>query len=180
MKKIFAILMTVAILCTMSVTAFATTIDTTGSNASAELTVKYSAGSQTDAYAATIAWGSMEFTYTAATKTWNTTDLKWEESNSGAWSAGSDSGAGVVTITNRSSQAITAKFSWNAETDAKGVTGFTVNGSAIVDSGYSIPTADGASSNSAHIGTYTILPTGDYTGTDDTAVKVGTITITLE
>lgn len=171
MKKLFAILLAVAILCTMSVTAFAATVTTTG-NTSADLTVKYSAGSKVDAYAATIEWGSMEFTYTAAAQTWNTETLQWENNGTAAWS-----NAGTVKITNKSSQAITAKFGWTPESDAKGVTGITVNGAAIVADGYTITDA---TSGTATTLTFSILPTGEYTGTNTSAVKVGSITITLE
>ena len=175
MKKLFAVLLAVAILCTMSVTAFAATVTTTG-DTSADLTVKYSAGSKVDAYAATIEWGSMEFTYTAAAKTWNTNTLTWDDNGTAAWS-----NAGTVTITNKSSQAITAKFGWSPESDAKGVTGITVNGSAISENGYTIASADtGAATGNAQSQTFSILPTGEYTGTNTSAVKVGSITITLE
>lgn len=171
MKKLFAILMAVALLCTMSVTAFAADVTTTG-NTSADLTVKYSSGSKVDAYAATIEWGSMEFTYTSAAQKWDTDNLEWAADGTSAWS-----NAGTVKITNRSSQAIIAKFSFTAESDAKGVTGITVNGVAIDANGYSI--AD-ATSGTATTATFSILPTGEYTGTNTDAVKVGTITITLE
>ena len=178
MKKLFAFALAAMMLATMSVTAFAADVTTTG-NASADLTVKYSAGSTVDAYAATIEWGSMEFTYTAAAQKWDTDDLQWVNDGTAAWSAGSAEGAGTVKITNRSSKDINAKFAWNAATGAMGVTGIAVNGSAIVADGYTIPTADAASSDTAHIKSFTILPTGDYTSTDTTAVTVGSITITL-
>lgn len=171
MKKLFAILMAAALLCTMSVTAFAATVDTTG-NTSADLTVKYAEGSKVDAYAATIEWGSMEFTYTAAAQEWDTEELKWVATNTASWG-----NAGTVKITNRSSQDITAKFGFTAEADAKGVTGITVNGAAIDANGYTI---GDATSGTATTATYSILPTGEYTGTNTDAVKVGTITITLE
>lgn len=176
MKKLFAILMAVALLCTMSVTAFAANDVTTTGNSSADLTVKYSSGSKVDAYAATIEWGSMEFTYTSAAQKWDTENLQWTTDGTAAWSTN----AGTVKITNRSSQAITAKFAFTAE-NANGVTGITVNGAAINANGYSIASADtGAATGTAQTQTFSILPTGEYTGTNTDAVKVGTITITLE
>ena len=176
MKKLFAILMAVALLCTMSVTAFAANNVTTTGKTSADLTVKYSSGSKVHAYAATIEWGSMEFTYTSAAQKWDTENLEWTTDGTAAWS-----NAGTVKITNRSSQAITAKFGFTAESDEKGVTGITVNGAAIDANGYSIASADtGDATGTAQTETFSILPTGEYTGTNTDAVKVGTITITLE
>ena len=142
----------------------------------ADITVKYAEGEQIDAYAATITWGSMEFTYQAAEKTWNTETLTWEGTDAGWVNDGSEN-AGTVSIENRSSAAITAKFSFTAEAQAYGVTGVTVNGAAIAAEGYEIASAV---SGTAQTETFVILPTGTYTGTNTDAVKVGSLTVTLE
>ena len=142
----------------------------------ADITVKYAEGEQIDAYAATITWGSMEFTYQAAEKTWNTETLAWEGTDAGWVNDGSEN-AGTVSIENRSSQPITAKFSFTAEAEAYGVTGVTVNGAAIAAEGYEIASAV---SGTAQTETFVILPTGTYTGTNTDAVKVGSLTVTLE
>ena len=171
MKKLFTLNLAILMIATMSISAFAATVATTD-NTSKDLTVVYASGSKVDAYSATIEWSSMEFTYTSAAQTWNTTKLEWESNGEATWSE-----SGTVKITNRSSQAITAKFGFTAAADSKGVTGITVNGAAIDANGYSI---GDATSGTATSETFNILPTGTYTGTNTNAVKVGSITITLD
>ncbi len=179
MKKLFAILLTVALLCTLSVSAFAATVNTTGSETSKDLTVKYTEGTKVHAHAATIEWGSMEFTYTAGAQTWNTESMKWEYED-GAWSEPS-----TVKVSNKSSEAITVKFGFVAEADAKGVTGITVkkqaDGTVVGNDGCQIEKAKevAGGNGTATECIFTVQPTGTYTGTNAAAVKVGSITITL-
>lgn len=178
MKKLFAILLAIALLCTMSVSAFAATVDTTGSETSKDLTVKYAEGQKNHAHAATIQWNSMEFTYHAGTQTWNTETMKWEYED-GVWSE-----ASTVKVSNKSSEAITVKFAFTAAEQANGVTGITVkqNGTEVGESGHSIAKATEGSSTANGTATecvFTVQPVGTYTGTNTEAVKVGTITITL-
>lgn len=178
MKKFLATLLAaVLMISAMSVNAFAATVTTEG-NATADITAKYTAGIDTDAYKATIEWGSMAFTYTSDSRTWNPDTLKWENSGTSGWTTDGSDKAGQIIVTNYSSQAITAKISFQSVNG--GVTGITVNGEAVVASGYSINSADtGTETGTAQIATYDILPVGGFTMGGE-AQKVGSITITLE
>lgn len=180
MKKLFSFLFTAVMLCTMSVSVFAAAVDTTGQTTSADLKVKYSEGTgRTNNYAASIAWDSMTFTYTSGSEVWNTDKMIWEESDAGAWSD-----AGKVTVSNKSSEAITVKFTYTAdENNANGVVGIKVNNADVVEAGYTIAAATAGSAGTNGTATkreFSILPVGTYTGTNTEEIKVGTITITLE
>lgn len=178
MKKLFVTLLAaVMLISAMSVNAFAATVDTTG-EASATITAKYAAGTELDAYKATIEWGSMAFTYTSNGKSWNTNTLTWDTTGASGWTNDGTNKAGQIIVTNYSSEAITANISFTS-TNA-GVTGITVNGADVVAAGYTIASADtGAATGTAQVATYNILPVGTYTTEGDEAVSVGTITVTL-
>lgn len=178
MKKFLATLLAaVMMISAMSVNAFAATVPTTG-NTTADINAKYTAGTDLHAYKATIEWGSMTFTYTSNSRTWNPDTLKWDETNTSGWTTDGSDKAGQIIVTNYSSQAITAKISFQSVNG--GVTGITVNGEAVVESGYSINSADtGTETGTAQVATYNILPVGGFTMEGD-AQKVGSITITLD
>ena len=111
MKKLFAILLAVALVAALSVTAMAATITPDGS-ASKVVTGQYQAGSaDVQGYKVAIVWGDMTFKYTDATRTWNTTDLKWDESGAG-WTVVDNSN--TITLTNSSSEDIKATFTFTA------------------------------------------------------------------
>lgn len=187
MKKIFSVLLVVAMLCTTSISAFAATVDTTGSETSKDLQVKYVENTdKQDAYAASITWGSMEFTYTSGGQYWDTNTMTWKDSeNAGTWSSSE------ITIKNRSSQGISVTFKYESETDNKGVDGYTMK--ALGD--YSQAEVTNEKPNTIYMISATagedgkngcetaykcaITPFGAYTGTNSEAVKVGTITIAL-
>lgn len=180
MKKfLVTLLAAVMLISAMSVSAFAAEVTTTG-NASASITAKYSANADVDAYAASITWGSMSFTYTGTHQEWNANDMVWETKGEAGWTY--ESGANKVTIENKSSQAITAKFTFNAGDNANGVTGIQINGADVVAAGYSIAAATagtGGNNGTATTAEYLVTLVGDYTSTNTDAATVGTLTIEL-
>lgn len=187
MKKIFSVLLAVAMLCTMSISAFAATVDTTGSKTSTDLQVKYVEDNtdKQDAYAASITWESMIFTYTSGGQKWNTDKMIWEDNEGGTWSSSK------ITIKNRSSKGISVTFKYTSETDNKDVNGYTMedlgdSSQVKVTDGesktiYMMPATAGNDGDNGYETTFNcaITPFGTYTGTDSEAVKVGTITIAL-
>lgn len=187
MKKIFSVLLAVAMLCTMSISAFAATVDTTGSKTSTDLQVKYVEDNtdKQDAYAASITWESMIFTYTSGGQKWNTDKMIWEDNEGGTWSSSK------ITIKNRSSKGISVTFKYTSETDNKGVDGYTMedlgdSSQVKVTDGesktiYMMPATAGNGGDNGFETTFNcaITPFGVYTGTDSETVKVGTITIAL-
>lgn len=187
MKKIFSVLLAVAMLCTMSISAFAATVDTTGSKTSTDLQVKYVEDNtdKQDAYAASITWESMIFTYTSGGQKWNTDKMIWEDNEGGTWSSSK------ITIKNRSSKGISVTFKYTSETDNKGVDGYTMEDLGdssqvkVMDGEsktiYMMPATAGNGGDNGFETTFNcaITPFGVYTGTDSETVKVGTITIAL-
>lgn len=184
MKKIFALVLAVAMLCAMSISVSAATVNNVDGDLNKDLSVKYAAGSGTvDAYAATITWGTMEFTYTAASQEWDPETMTWKETAKASWTTD-----GVI-IENRSSKAIEASFAFTASDPSKGVTDITVtadkatttkNGDAFV---LGAATAGvGGKNGTAYSETFTITPVGDLTDTTatETAVVAGYVTITLK
>ena len=79
MKKLFTILLAVAMLASMSVTAFAAddTVTTDGGSKDISVNAKYVDGVFTpDVISADIEWGAMEFTYSVGgTKVWDAKTL---------------------------------------------------------------------------------------------------------
>lgn len=170
MKKAISLILAVMMLCTLSVSAFAANITTTG-DATKNLTVTYSAGKQTDTYAASIEWEAMEFTYKVGGQTWNTEDLKWDDNgDTPTWSDAKN-----IKVINKSSTAINVDFSFAAAADAKGVTGITVNGTENL-AGY---TVGDATSGTAQMKTFAIQPVGQLSDATAESAVVGTITVTL-
>ena len=108
MKKIFALILAVMMIATMSVTAFAAELDAdkvTGDK-SKDVTAYYVAGQSTGpVYMVDIAWGSMEFTYTAASEgTWNPESHTYDGVTAAGWTYAEN--ANKVTVTNHSNAAV--------------------------------------------------------------------------
>jgi len=102
MKKIFALILAVMMIATMSVTAFAA--ETTVKEEKTEtitVTGTYNADSGTpaDVISLDISWGSMAFTYTAGTQEWDPATHTYKET-AGTWNC--DEGANKITLTNHS------------------------------------------------------------------------------
>lgn len=189
MKKFFSILLALALLSTLSVSAFAEGIQDTNisGNKQHDLTVKYDPAQQNDVYAATITWGAMTFTYEGQIQVWNTNTLQWDTTRPAGWKVdGTD--ADVITITNRSSKAIYAKIECNLENDKKDNAVFTVTapeGTTQVESkGYEIAavTVDATTGTGTEVTTkFTITPSGTYEVKSDNTngMAIGKVTVTL-
>lgn len=179
MKKALSLLLAVLMLCSLSVSAFAATVTTSG-DMSATLTVQYSESKQKDNYAATITWDAMSFTYSVSDKSWNTETMAWETTGTAVtgWSEAQN-----VTVANKSSQNITVNFAFTAASEGtNGVTGITVNGADIVANGYTVNAATAGVNGANGTATkevFAIQPTGTLDDSVTTSTNVGTITLTL-
>lgn len=181
MKKIFGILLALALLCTLSVSAFAADITVSGDKEH-DLTVKYDPAQQNDVYAATITWGAMTFTYNGKIEHWDTTDLVWKTDREAGWV----STGNTVTIINRSSKAIYAKIDCNLDNDKKENAVFTVTAPAgttqDASKGYEIAavTVDATTGKGTEVETvFTITPSGTYEVTSDNATAIGRVIVAL-
>lgn len=190
MKKLFAILLAIAMAATMSLPTFAatdlTTSPATGKDAgdySIDISGTYVAGANAkEVISADIAWDAMDFTYDQGKGEYSVTDHKTTYPNA-KWS---DNKAGI-TVTNHSNVAIDASMSFSST--ASGVTGtfYTKSGNGETAT-YTESTANKLSlasgeDKSTEGETYT-TPTGTlYFGisgdpiTEDKAL--GTITVTI-
>lgn len=134
MKKLFAILLSVAFVLSMSVTAFAAESPTTntGGNTTIDVTGTFVASSGVgDKISVEISWDEMKFTYTEGAKgEWLPDQHKYAEDAVGSWSTDT----ATITVTNHSNTPIKAKFSFDPN-----VTGVIGNFSSYA---LSLPTAE--------------------------------------
>lgn len=176
MKKLFAIILAVAMIATMSVTAFAAEAELNNEkkSESVEVTAKYASG-VTDAgtvYNVDLSWESMEFTYTAAgVNTWNPDNHRYEVVGAGgAWNHTTS----VITATNHSNAAVKVSFKFDA------IEGGTVTGS-FNNTSIDLPSAVDKAMNASELTGTSTFTIGGTVSADQTAFeKVGTITITIE
>lgn len=174
MKKIFAVILTLALLSMATVTAFADNIDTIGESGSAEVKGTYAAGgSSATVYSVDITWGSMEFTYTDATAgTWNPAVHKYDGAEEAKWSCAA--GADKIEVTNHSNADVTVNFSYASEDAYNGIIGtFSDNSQMKLDS------AENTEFSNAPSGSVTLgLEGALYSGATQNT-KIGTVTVTL-
>lgn len=175
MKKIFAIIISLALLSTASVTAFAASpITAKDGSDSAVVKGTYVAGdASATVYSVDIAWGSMEFTYTDASKgTWNPDTHGYDGAKAAAWSCATD--ANKIEVTNHSNANVTAQLSYAPESGYNGISGSfsdggTLNLNSAVDTRYS----------AAPSGSATLSLTGDLASDTSAKTKIGVVTVTL-
>lgn len=174
MKKIFAIILTLALLSMTSVTAFAAdSISAIGGSNSAEVKGTYvSGGASETIYSIDIAWGSMEFTYTdASAGTWNPASHKYDGAKAAAWSCEPD--ANKIKVTNHSNAAVTVQLSYAPESEYSGITGTFSDAELNLESAVDTEPLS-APSDSAGLSLSGALSSEKTTGT-----KIGTVTVTL-
>ena len=169
MKKIFAIIISLALLSTASVTAFAASpITAKDGSDSAVVKGTYVAGdASATVYSVDIAWGSMEFTYTDASKgTWNPDTHGYDGAKAATWSCATD--ANKIEVTNHSNANVTAQLSYAPESGYNGISGSfsdggTLNLNSAVDTRYS----------AAPSGSATLSLTGDLASDTSVKTKIG-------
>ena len=173
MKKLFATLLAVAMLASMTVTAFAA--ETNTGTQDTEITVNGSFVSGTagsSVISVDIAWEAMDFTYTGASQgTWNPTTHAYECAIEGGWSDNTP----AITVTNHSNVAVNASLSFTSDVD--GVIGtFTEASGTENDKVLELATAVGTEVENAPKATAKFGISGAAIDADKT---LGTITVTL-
>ncbi len=177
MKKIFAIILSVALLATMSVTAFASEgkISASDDSMEIELTATYVPGlEKSTVYKVDVEWGSMEFTYTGVSAgTWNPDTHTYDgKTYKGTWSCEAD--ANKIKVTNHSNAAVTVNLACELPSDIYGAFS-NADGDTITS--LSLATAEGTSVGDAPAAVaYFNVPSGII----NQSGKLGTITITIE
>ncbi len=173
MKKLFATLLAVAMLASVSVTAFAA--ETNNGTQDTEITVNGSFVSGTagsSVISVDIAWEDMDFTYTGASQgTWNPVTHAYEGAIEGGWSDNTP----AITVTNHSNVAVNATLNFTA--DVTGVVGtFTEASGTANDSVLELATAEGTAVANAPTATANFGISGAAIDADK---ALGTITVTI-
>lgn len=179
MKKILCAILAVAMMASVSMTAFAATIDTSTGSDSADVKAKYNSTTPADVYSVDVTWGAMEFDYNAGGQKWDTVNHKWvaDDTAPAGWEVKDSSN--TIKLANHSSKAVDATFAFAANTEYTDLNGsFTYNNAALTAAlELELPQADTAAKE--YIVSFT--PDGSIPATHSatTYAKIGTITITL-
>lgn len=176
MKKIFTVLLVALMLMSLSITAFAAEVpaDKVNGNNPKDVTANYEAAKASDpVYKVDIAWGSMEFTYTAASKgTWDPDTHKYKDATTAAWTYAA--GANEVKVTNHSNAAVNVGITNNNVT--RGIT-FTWDKTSLALATADNATVEGEAGTPTSV-TAKLTVSGDLAATES-KVTIGTITLTL-
>ena len=172
MKKLFATLLAVAMLASVSVTAFA---ETNNGTQDTEITVNGSFVSGTagsSVISVDIEWEAMDFTYSAASQgTWNPATHAYDGATAGGWSDNTP----AITVTNHSNVAVNATLGFTA--DVAGVIGtFTEASGTANDNILNLATAEGTEVANAPTATANFGISGSAIDADKT---LGTITVAI-
>lgn len=172
MKKIISLILALAMVMSLSVTAFAAEGVTNGGTDTSDVKGTYSSTATVTVYSVDIAWEGLSFTYNGAFEgNWNPETHEYEDATAAGWAAGN----GTITVTNHSNTAITATPTYTAKD------GFETAGVSFSTSALNVATADNGidgAAGTAVTGTITVTPTGSLPeGTKDAVI--GTITITI-
>ena len=173
MKKLFATLLAVAMLASMTVTAFAA--ETNTGTQDTEITVNGSfvsgtAGAET--ISVDVEWDAMDFTYTAPSQgAWDPTTHTYVGATEGGWS----NNAPAITVTNHSNVAVNATLDFTANVD--GVVGtFTEASGTANDNILELATAVDTEVSNAPTATANFGISGAAIDADK---ALGTVTVTI-
>ena len=180
MKKKTALVLTLAMVFSLApLSAYADTITGLGGTATHEVKATYTTdtsggagGAGGTVYSVDIAWGDMEFTYTAAAGVWDPGTHTITGADGGVWTVKNTDGD-KITVTNHSNTGVTATFSYAAAAGYDGIIGSFDKTSLDLATAVGT-TVDEAPKDSAELSLSGALGSNTPAGT-----KIGTITVTL-
>ena len=167
MKRIITLLMVLAMVMSLSVTAFASDL-----GESKDVTAKYEKNeSEQPIYNVDLNWGDLTFTYTeTTTKVWNPDTHTYDTTTTGSW----DKTESSITVTNHSNVSVDVSMSVTP-VGGTGVNVTLIGGSSTLAAG-EVGNVDGAASV-----TGTIKVSGKPNSTvTEAGIKVASITVTIE
>lgn len=174
MKKILSLILALAMVMSLSVTAFAAEDNGNkpGEDTNIDVSAKHVAGGSTGTvYSVDIKWTDMTFTYTdETTKTWKPEDHSYETNPGGSW----DKTTATVTVTNHSNAGVTATVAYTDNAADDGVSGSFDKTTDTLDAG-----VEGKYSEADNV-VFTLTIEGTPTfAASETAQKIGSIKVTL-
>ena len=177
MKKLFAILLAIAMIAALSVTAFAANNAAGSLQGGNEVAVygKYIAGADPiDVYEVVIEWDTMKFDYTDAQMIWDTTELDWVVEEAAAWSVAEGS-SNEITLTNKSSKDVVATFTW---APGANYTGITAAWTGLTDNKVTVLSALN-NEGDAGVAAVEFMPAGQLADTVTILTQLGNITVAI-
>lgn len=172
MKKTISLILALALVMSLSVTAFAAEGIGNGGTDSANVKGTYKATAASTVYSVDISWSGLEFTYNGAYEgEWNPSTHRYDNAAEAGWAEGN----GTITVTNHSNIGITAVPSYKA------ATGYESASMTFSTSSLAVATADNGvdgAAGTAVTGTITVTPAGTLPEGTSGAV-IGAITITI-
>lgn len=179
-KKKTALVLTLAMVFSLApLSAYAETISTVGGAASCDVKATYTTdtsggagGAGGTVYSVDIAWGDMEFTYTAAAGVWDPATHTITGADGGTWSA-TNTGGNQIKVTNHSNTAVTATFSYAAASGYEGISG------SFDKTSLNLATAVGTEVSNAPKDSAALSLSGALDSATAASTKIGTITVTL-
>lgn len=160
MKKVLSFLLILAMVLSLSLTAFAETTNNGTSATTIDVSGTYAPAKK---ISVTVAWDDMNFTYTASG--WDPNTHRY--TGNGSWSTDTK----TITVTNHSDVAVNATLGFTPEADSN-VTGAFTNGSTL-----SLATAVGTTFENAPTASAEFGISG---GAITESKKIGTITVTIQ
>lgn len=167
MKKILSLILALALVMSLSVTAFAAEEGVGTGDYEIDISAVYQPGTASDEIISVdISWGAMTFTYHGAAEgQWNPGTHDYDGGAEAHW----DATGNTITVVNHSNAAVKATFTYTPTVTS--VTG-SFNNATL-----ELPTAVGTEKDAAPSGVTTL--TLDGTLTAENAGKVGTVTVAI-
>lgn len=175
MKKLVSVLLTLALILSLSATAFAADSSPATNQGDKATSIKVSGTYTPGGTAATkisveVKWDAMSFTYTGAYEgEWDPKEHDYNGEQAAAWTSATTAD---ITVTNHSNTGVKAAFAFQPTSTATG----TFTGTDVNEAGeMSLPTAVGTQKDSAPTKTATFNVDGSITESG----SIGTITVTI-
>ncbi len=173
MKKMVSVLLVLALSLCMGISAFAANITTSGGSTGTDVKGTYVQGTYSDViYSVDVAWGSMEFTYTDASRgTWNPVTHVYDDAIAAAWSCDTD--ANKITVTNHSNTEISARLTYTSGAGFTGITG------SFSKSTINLATAEGVLPVNAPTDSSYLTLSGELSNSAGSKAIIGSVTVRL-
>lgn len=179
-KKKTALVLTLAMVFSLApLSVYADKITGLGGTASCDVKATYTTdtsggagGAGGTVYSVDIAWGDMEFTYTAAAGVWDPATHTITGADGGTWKVNNE-GGNKITVTNHSNTAVTATINYAAASGYDSIIG------SFDKTSLDLATAVGTEVSNAPKDSTELTLSGPLASSTPASTTIGTITVTL-